>query len=275
MSNVNSVLVAIMNAGVTDLAKAVKTSRTLDGLIYSSAAMISAVAAYRIGRAWNLGETAEVKETKFSNALTEFQMHYITAGNPVWRESEDLPEFKAVAREAGRKEVDKIKLGAAVRAYAAACKAAKLTKKEHAIAEVQRFAKKIVDDAAANHAGFMKEIAAKENVQEILEVWKEFVAKHYGTSIYSLAAYFKAPAKVKAPGAPVDIMSESIDNLLKLTSVEEIAAMIKKLQARKDELEAASIAAIAASEEHAKANAGRDAETSDETVAPEAERIAA
>jgi hypothetical protein len=271
MSNVNSVLVAVMSAGVTALAAAVKTSHKLDGQIYGSAATISAVAAYRIGKAWNLGETADVKETKFSNAMREFQNHYIAAGNAVWRDSDELPEFKAVTREANRKEVNKIELGNKVRAYEAAVKAAKLTKKEHAIAEVQRFAKKIVDHAATNHADFLKELGRKENVAEIIQVWSEFVAKEYGTTVYALAANFKAPAKTKPPGEAVDVMESAVTKLLELTSVEELAAMIKRLQARKDELEGASIAALAI------VNAGKAAETADTAgdAPAELEQIAA
>jgi hypothetical protein len=265
MSNVNTVLAAVMSAGVSALAAAVKTSHKLDGQIYGSAVTVAAVAAYRIGKAWNLGETAEVKETKFANAKREFLNHYVAEGNPLFRDSDSLKEFQAIKRNK-----DAAKTGPLVRAYLAAAKAAGYSKQEHAIAEVGRYAKKVVDDMAKNHADFMKEVGRKENVAEILKVFGEFVAVNYGTTIYALAAYFKTEPKAKDEGA-TDVMEKAVTKLLEITSVEELAAMIKRLQSRKDELEGASIAAAAI------VNAGRAAETPDTSSdAPaEADRIAA
>ncbi|TXM69678.1 hypothetical protein [Methylobacterium sp. WL120] len=264
MSNVNTVLAAVMSAGVSALAAAVKTSHKLDGQIYGSAVTVSAIAAYRIGKAWNLGEEAEVKETKFANAKREFINHFVAEGNALYRDSESLKEFQSIKRNR-----DAAKVGPLVRAYFAAAKAAGFSKQEHAIAEVGRYAKKIVDDMAKNHAGFMKTLGAKENVAEILKVFGEFVAENYGTTIYALAAYFKADPKAKEDGAS-DPMEKATLKLLEITSVEELAATIKRLQGRLDELSNGVAAAIVASDAHAAQNAGRASE-----VEPEAERIAA
>jgi hypothetical protein len=265
MSNtVNTVLAAVMSAGVSALAAAVRTSHKLDGQIYGSAVTVAAVAAYRIGKAWNAGDLADVKETKFANAKREFLNHYVAEGNAVFRDSESLKEFQSVKRNK-----DAAKVGPLVRAYFAAAKAAGFSKQEHAIAEVGRYSKKIVDDMAANHADFMKSLGLKENVAEILKVFGEFVATNYGTTVYALQAYFKTEPKAKDKGAPVDVMEASVTKLLEITSVEELAAMIKRLQARKDELEGASIAALAL------VNAGVAAETPDTAGEVEADRLAA
>jgi hypothetical protein len=240
MSNVNATLSAIVSAGVSALAAAVKTSHKLDGEIYGSALTVAAVAAYRMGREWAKGETAEEKVNKFPNAFAEFQNHYIAAGNAVFRDSEDLQEFRNIKSAIRKKEAVG---GPLVRAYTAAAKAAGLTKKEHAIAEVSRFAKKIFEDVRVNHAGLVRDMAASEDVAAVLTMWETHCKSTYGATVYALKAYFQAE---KGDGEKADPIKAAVKKLTELTDVAELTAIIAALQSRADELTSVSVAALTA-----------------------------
>lgn len=263
MSNVNSVLVALMTAGASGLAEAVKIGRKLEGEIFASAVTVSAVAAYRVGRAIVQGETAEEKERKYSNAFAEFQNHYVAQGNHVFRDSEGMQEFKNIKSALRKGETVG---GPLVRAYVAACRTAKLSAKEHGIAEVQRFSKKIFDDSFANHSDTLREIANLEDLAAIVARWDRHVKENYGTTYMALKAYFSAGAK---PGAQKDKVADATKLLLDLTDVAELTAIIQKLQKRADEMSAVSVSAVAA------ANPGRKTDEAAATAKPEAAKIAA
>lgn len=240
MSNVNATLTAIISAGVTGLAAAVKTSHKLDGEIYGSALTVAAVAAYRMGREWSKGETAEEKVNKFPNAFAEFQNHYIAAGNAVFRDSDELQEFRNIKSAIRKKEAVG---GPLVRAYTAAAKAAGLTKKEHAIAEVSRHAKKIFEDVRVNHPGLVRDMAASEDVAAVLTMWEQHCKSTYGATVYALKAYF---ATEKDGAEKADPIKAAVKKLTELTDVAELTAIIKALQERADELTSVSVASLAA-----------------------------
>lgn len=265
MSNLPAVLSTVLASGVSQMASAVKSQKAMEGHIYSNVLTITLIAVVRTGRAWALGDAADVSETKISSAIAEFENAYIAAGHHIFRGSEDLKEFLAVKRNK-----DKNLAGPLQRAYRAAAKAANMTKKEHAIAEVQNFAKKIFKDMVTNHAGTIRDLSKKENAAELVKVWQEFVELNYASTYNSLKAFFGNAPKANTGGA--DKVKAALETLVALTDHAEITAMIQRLQARADELAAAVTIATEA------VNAGRDAETPDtasEDVAPEAERIAA
>jgi hypothetical protein len=237
--SMNAAQTVLLSSTVAALADAVKTSHKLDGQIYGSSLMVAAIAAYRMGREWAKGETAEEKVNKFPNAYAEFQNHYIAAGNAVFRDSEDLQEFRNIKSALRKKEAVG---GPLVRAYTAAAKAAGFTKKEHAIAEVSRFAKKIFEHVRVNHAGLVRDMAASEDTAAILKMWEEHCKSTYGATVYALRAYFSAE---KGEGEKVDPIKAATDKLLKLTDAAELTAVIKALQARADELTGAVSMALA------------------------------
>lgn len=261
MSNVNSTLAALVSTGVAALAAAVKTSHKLDGEIYGSALTVSAIAAYRMGREWAKGETAEEKVNKFPNALAEFQNHYIAAGNAVFRDSKDLPEFKNIERALRRKEAVG---GPLVRAYTAAAKAAGLTKKEHAIAEVSRFAKKIFEDVRVNHPGLVRDMAASEDTATVLKLWQDHCRDTYGATVYALRAFFsKDPA---AAGEKPDAIKAAEKRLADLTDAAELTAIVKRLQSRIDELTGTMSMATAAANAGTAPAADNDGETREDVA---------
>jgi len=255
MAIVSATLTALINTGVAGLSEAVKTQQKLDGQIYTSILSIVAVATYRTGKSWAQGETADVKEQKFNNAALEFENHYIAAGNHVFRESEELPEFKAIKSAVRKKEPV---TGAMQRMYRAAAKQAGKSKKEHAIAEVIRFSRKVVDDMATNHAGTIRELAALEDAANVVKVVTEFVRDHYGSTTYAMRAYF---ADGKGTKAAVDPVAKAAATLLEITDVAELAAIIDKLNARKAELAGSITVATAA------VNSGRKSDEVSEAAA--------
>jgi hypothetical protein len=228
--SMNAAQTVLMSSAVTALAGAVKTSHKLDGEIYGSALMVSVIAAYRMGREWSKGETAEEKVNKFPNAYAEFENHYIAAGNPVFRDSEDLQEFRNIKSAIRKKEAVG---GPLVRAYKAAASAAGLKKKEHAIAEVSRYAKKIFEDVRVNHPGLVRDMAASEDTAAILAMWDAHCRSTYGATVYALKAYF---AKDTDGAEKADPIKAAVKKLTDLTDVAELTDIIRQLQARADEL---------------------------------------
>lgn len=254
MAIVSATLSALISTGVAGLADAVKTSHKLDGQIYGSALTVLAVAAFRTGKSWQQGEAADVKDQKFNNAALEFENHYISAGHHVYRDSEALPEFKNIKSALRKGETV---TGPVVRAYRAAAKAAGLTKKEHAIAEVVRFSRKMFDDMAANHAGFIRELADLEDAANVVKAIETFARDHYGATVYALRAYFQGAG---AKGETVDPVKKATDKLLEITDAAELAAIIAKLQARQTELSGVVTMATA------KVNSGRKSDEAGEAA---------
>jgi hypothetical protein len=232
IATVATTLAAIMSLGVTGLASAVKTSHKLEDEIYANAATVAAIAAYRTGAAWSRGETADEKETKFNNAYKEFENKYIAAGNHTYRDSSDLKEFQNIAATC-RKRTDNVPSRAQIDAYIAASKAAGFTRKEPAIAEVSRYAKKMFEDTRANHPGVIRDMAGSTDSGVVMAKWTKHIADTYGTCMAAVRAYFKVSGDDKAKADPIEAATEK---LLGLTDATELAAIIKKLQLRADEL---------------------------------------
>jgi hypothetical protein len=251
--SMNAAQNVLMSSTVAALAGAVKTSHKLDGEIYGSSLMVAVIAAYRMGREWAKGETAEEKVNKFPNAYAEFENHYIAAGNAVYRDSDELQEFRNIKSAIRKKESVG---GPLVRAYKAAAKAAGLTKKEHAIAEVSRFAKKIFEDVRVNHPGLVRDMAASEDTAVILKMWQDHCATTYGATVYALKAYFTAE---KADGEKADPIKAAEKKLADLTDVAELTAIIARLQARADELTGAVTLALKPAAQPAAQPAANDA----------------
>ncbi|WP_298962273.1 hypothetical protein [uncultured Methylobacterium sp.] len=233
MAIVSTTLAALISSGVAGLADAVKTQKQLDGQIYTSVLSIVAVAAFRTGKSWGQGDTADVKDQKFNNAALEFENHYIAAGNHVFRDSEALPEFRNIKTALRKKQPEPI-TGAMIRAYKAAAKAAGLSKKEHAIAEVIRFSRKIFDDMTTNHAGAVRDLSDLEDAANVVKTVENFVRDNYGATVYALRAYFQG-GKGDGKGS-ADPVEKATKALLEITDVAELAAIIDKLNARKAEL---------------------------------------
>lgn len=252
MSNVNSTLVALMGSAASGLADAVKVGKRLESEIFATIVSVTAVSAYRVGRAMLQGATAEEKDKKWGNAFTEFQNHFIAAGNAPFRESDGLAEFKVIEAHI-RKSNKAVKEGGdaiptpygMVKGYLQACREQKLTKKEHAIAEVQSVSRKLHEDAYTNHADVMRELAGMESLAAIAQKWQEFVTTNYGTSYLSIKARLSA-GKASAAKSDDQKLQAAIDLIAGLTDAGELNAIIKKLQARADEMTAAPVAALIA-----------------------------
>jgi hypothetical protein len=241
MSNVNGTLNALMAAAAQGLGESMSQGKKLEVSIYSSTLLVSAVAAYRVGRALAQGATAEEKEKKWSNANAEFQKHFIAQGNAVFRDSDGLDEFKAIQKTLRKKEVVN---GTQVNGYIARCRELKLTKKEHAPAEVQTLSKKLFQDVQDNHPAILTELAALETMAEVATKWAEFVGENYPSTYYSLKVALSAGGTGKST-TEAEKVKKAVDLLESLTDADALTAIVAKLQSRIDEMTQASVEALA------------------------------
>lgn len=241
MSNANGTLNALMGAAALGLGQATKDGKKLETSIYSCTLLVSSVAAFRIGMAIKNGATAEEKEKKWSNAYAEFQKHLIASGVPVFRESEGLDEFKAIEKTLRKKETVN---GVQVNGYIGRCKELKLTKKEHAPAEVQSLSKKLFEDVKDNHPEMLTKLAGLDSMAEIAKVWAEFIGDNYPSTYYSLKAALNGGGTGKGQTEEQKI-KKAVDMLADLTDADMLTDIVKRLQSRIDEMTAASIEALA------------------------------
>jgi hypothetical protein len=237
----NGILLALMSAASQGLGEASEKGKKLETAIYSSTLLVSSIAAYRVGRAIAQGATAEEKEKKWSNAFTEFQKHFIAEGNNVWRDSEELPEFKAIKTTIRKKEPVN---GTQVNGYIGRCRELKLTKKEHGIAEVQSLSKKLFTDVQDNHAHILTELAALDSLAAVAKRWQEFVEANYPTTYYSLKVALSGGGTGKGQ-TEAEKVKKAVDLLADLTDADQLAEIVARLQRRIDEMTEASVEAIA------------------------------
>lgn len=242
MSNVAQNLVALMNVASAGLSDAVKVGKKLESEIFATILSVTTVSAYRVGNAINQGATAEEKDKKWAHAFAEFQNHFIAAGNAVFRDSEGLQEFRNIKTAIRKGEAVS---GTLVRAYIGACREGKLTKKEHAIAEVQAISKKLHEDVAKNHPDMFVTLAAIEELADMAAAWDKFVRENYAGSYIALKAALSGGGAGSAAKTEQQKLDAAVKLLTDLTDAAELTAIIGKLNARLNEMTGVSAAALA------------------------------